>query len=108
MHLDRSTNLSFIVKASGEILPLMPDDEEFSLQQIRDYVAGPPEVLCQTRDGYLLFHNRDAAATGLPVNPLASSVFSEYASRRDDVAGRVFLAHPDHIAPYWSRTRRVA
>jgi hypothetical protein len=108
MHLDPSTNLSFIVKTSGEIVPLMPDDEEFSLQQIRDYVAGPPEVLCKTRDGYLLFHNRDAAATGQAVNPLASSVFSEYSSRRDDVAGRVFLAHPDHIAPYWSRTRRVA
>jgi hypothetical protein len=85
----------------------MPDDEEFSLQQIRDYVAGPPEVLCKTQDGYLLFHNREAAANGQPVNDLASSVYSESTSHRDDVAGRVFLAHPDHIAPYWARTRRV-
>ena len=107
MQLDRSTNLSFIVKTSGEILPLMPDDEEFSLQQIRDYVAGPPEVLCETRDGYLLFHNREAVANRQPVNPLASSVFSEHTSRRDDVAGRAFLAHPDHIPPYWARTLRV-
>jgi len=107
MQLDRSTNLSFILKTSGEILPLMPDDEEFSLQQIRDYVAGPPEVLCETPDGYLLFHNREAAANGQPVNHLASSVISEYTTRRDDVAGRVFLAHPNHIALYWARTRRV-
>ena len=106
MQFDPATNLSFIIKTSGEILPAMPDDEEFSLQQIRDYVAVPPEVLCQTRDGYLLFHNREGNTLGLPVNPLASSVYSEYAPRPSDITGRVFLAHPDHIAPFWIRTRR--
>jgi len=107
MDFDRSTNLSYILKISGEILPLMPDDEEFSVQQIRDYVAGPPEVLCQTRDGYLLFHNREAATHGLPVNHLASSVYNDYTRQRGDITGRVFLAHPDHIPPFWARTRRV-
>jgi len=52
-------NLSFIIQTNGEIVPAMPDDEEFSPQQIRDYVAGPPEVVCQTHDGFFLFHNKE-------------------------------------------------
>lgn len=47
-----SGRLSFIIKAGGEIIPAMPDDEEFSPQQIRDFVAGPPELLGPTHDGF--------------------------------------------------------
>lgn len=97
--------LSFILKPTGEVLAAMPDDEEFSLQQLRDYVAGPPEVLCETADGYLLFHNRNGKPT-LPVNPLASSIYAEYAPYSPNVTGRAFLAHPDHVAIFWRRTLR--
>ena len=65
MTLDRSNNLSFIIKTTGEIIPAMPDDEQFSQSQLRDYVAGPPEVVCKTRDGFFLFHNKEGKARGL-------------------------------------------
>lgn len=107
MELDRASFLSFILKPSGEVLAAMPDDEEFSLQQLRDYVAGPPEVLCQTRDGYLLFHNGNAKQQQLPLNPLATSVYAEYSPDSSHVTGRVFLAHPDHVAPFWRKTLKA-
>lgn len=47
----------------------MPVEEEFSIQQIRDPVAGRPEVICETREGFLLFRNRDASADGFHVDP---------------------------------------
>jgi hypothetical protein len=53
-HTDELINLSFIIKTSGEIVPAMPDDEEFSPQQIRDYVAGPPELFCDARQKFRL------------------------------------------------------
>lgn len=106
MRLDRVSFLSFIIKTTGEALPAMPDDEEFSLQQLHDYVAGPPEVLCETQDGYLLFHNRNGRQQQLPLNPLASSVYAECAPYSAPVTGRAFLAHPDHIPAFWRRTLR--
>jgi hypothetical protein len=103
MAFDRKNFLSFIIKTTGEVIPAMPDEEEFSIQQIRDHVAGRPEVICETCDGFLLFRNRDASIEGLPVNPLATSVYAKYAQRPCPVSGRVFLAHPDHVPLYWRR-----
>jgi hypothetical protein len=104
MPFDRKKFLSFIIKTTGEVIPAMPDDEEFSVHQIRDYVAGRPEVICETCDGFLLFRNRDAGSERLPVNPLATSVYTKYARRPGAVSGRVFLAHPEHVPAYWRRT----
>jgi hypothetical protein len=81
----------------------MPHEGEFSVQQIRDYVAGHPEVICETCDGFLVFRNRDASTKGLAVNPLATSVYVKYTPRPCPVNGRVFLAHPDHVPSYWRR-----
>ena len=103
MPFERASFLSFILKATGEVLAAMPDDEEFSVQQLRDYVAGPPEVLCETGDGYLLFHNRNGRQQ-LPVNLLASSICAQYAPHQPSVTGRAFLAHPDHVPAFWRRT----
>ncbi|HVN20647.1 MAG TPA: hypothetical protein VMU05_17810 [Dongiaceae bacterium] len=103
MVLDRKVPLSFIVKTTGEMVRTMPDEEEFTPSQIRDYVAGPPQVVCETRDGFLLFQNRDAGAQGLQVNSIATAVYAEVSSKPAPVSGRVFLAHPDHVAPYWRR-----
>lgn len=108
MHFDHTSFLSFIIKTTGEILPAMPDDEEFSVQQLRDYVAGPPEVLCETRDGYLLFHNREGQQRQLPLNPLATSVYAECAPDSAAVTGRVFLAHPDHVPACWRRSLQTS
>jgi hypothetical protein len=94
-------NLSFIIKTSGEIVPAMPDDEEFSPQQIRDYVAGPPELFCQTHDGFYLFHNKEAKARGLPPNELATAMYLRWPQPKGSLAGKVFVAHPTHIAAYW-------
>ena len=104
MDFSRSGNLSFIIKAS---IPAMPDDEEFSLQQIRDYVAGPPEVVCETHDGFILFHNQEGKAKGLPTNELATSMYVRSLHQNATVTGRVFLAHPDHIASYWKKLKPV-
>ena len=104
MTFDRKDFFSFIIKPTGEVIRAMPDDEEFSVANIRDHVAGHPEVICETPDGFLLFRNRDAAADGLVVNPLATSVYAECSPRPSTIKGRVFLAHPDHVAPYWRRT----
>ena len=93
-------NLSFIIRPSGEIVPAMPDDDEFSPQQIRDYVAGPPEVVCQTHDGFFLFHNKEGKQRGLPPNELATAMYLT-PQRAGRVVGRVLVAHPAHIAPYW-------
>ena len=79
----------------------MPDDEEFSIQQIRDYVAGPPEVLCFTPDGYALFHNKDGKLKGLAFNGVATSLHLAASGTSDIVVGRVFLAHPAHIPAFW-------
>lgn len=103
---DQKNLLSFIIKTTGEVVPAMPEDEEFSIQQIRDHVAGHPEVICETCDGFLLFHNRDASTQGLPLNALATSVYTKYTTRPCPVSGRVFLAHPMHVPPYWRRVLR--
>jgi hypothetical protein len=101
MAFDRKNFLSFIINPSGEVIPAMPHEEEFSIQQIRDHIAGHPEVICETCDGFLLFRNRDANAKGLPLNPLATSVYNKYARLPCPVNGCVFLAHPDHVPFYW-------
>lgn len=103
MTVDRKDFLSFLIKPTGEVVPAMPHEEEFSAQQIWDQVDGYPELICETCDGFLLFRDRDASAKGLPFNPLATSVYMKYARRPSPVNGRVFLAHPDHVAPYWRR-----
>jgi len=94
-------NLSFIIQTNGEIVPAMPDDEKFSPQQIRDYVAGPPEVVCQTHDGFFLFHNKEGKQRGLPANELATAMYLTPRRQAESVVGSVFVAHPDHIASYW-------
>lgn len=91
MTVDRKDFLSFLIKPSGEVVPAMPHEEEFSAQQIWDQVAGYPELICETCDGFLLFRDRDASAKGLPFNPLATSVYMKYARRPSPVNGRVFL-----------------
>src|SRR5215469_18097844 len=101
MTVDRKTFLSFLIKPSGEVIPAMPHEEEFSVQQIRDHVAGNPEVICETCDGFLLFRNRDASTKVLPFNPHATSVYIKYARNACSVDGPVFLAHPDHVSSYW-------
>ena len=107
MTLDRKDFLSFLIKPTGEIVPAMPHEEEFSVQQIRDQVAGYAELICETSEGFLLFRDRDASIKRLPVNPLATSVYSKHAQRSCDVNGLAFLAHPDHVAPYWRRRLRA-
>jgi len=98
---DELINLSFIIKTSGEIVPAMPDDEEFSPQQIRDYVAGPPELFCETHDGFFLFHNKEGKERGLPPNELAAAMYLKPPRTEGSLVGKVFVAHPAHIAAYW-------
>ena len=108
MRFDRKNFFSFIIKTSGEVIPAMPDEEEFSIQQIRDHVAGRPEVLCETREGFLLFHNRDASSERFQVNALATEVYAEHSGASSPVVGRVFVAHPEHIPPFWRKTLQAA
>ena len=103
MTTDRKNFLSFLIKPTGEVVPAMPHEEEFSVDQIRDQVAGYPELICETCDGFLLFRDRDASTKGRPLNPLATSVYTKYARRPCPVSGLVFLAHPEHVAPYWRK-----
>lgn len=104
MRFDRNDFFSFIIKTTGEVIPAMPDEEEFSIDQIRDHVAGRPEVVCETSDGFLLFRSRDANTKGLPVNPIATLVYAENSRQPSPVIGRVFLAHPEHVPPFWRKT----
>ena len=109
MNRNLQDNLSYIIRFNGEFVPAMPEDEEFSIQEIRDYVAGPPEVVCFTSDGYVLFHNHDAKLKCLPANPEATVLKSAASgdhcipSDADYICGRAFLAHPHHIPTFWSR-----
>jgi hypothetical protein len=103
MTIDRKDFLSFVIKPSGEVVAAMPHEEEFSVQQIRDQVAGYAEPICETSDGFLLFRNRDASTKKLPLNALATSIYGKYAERSCEVNGFAFLAHPAHVAPYWRR-----
>jgi len=96
-------NLSFIIRTNGEIVPTMPDDEEFSPQQIRDHVAGQPELFCRTHDGFYLFHNKEGKAQGLPPNELATAMYVKPARRADSLVGRVLVAYPTHVASYCKR-----
>ena len=97
--------LSFMIRSSGDIVPTMPDDEEFSMQQIRDYVAGTPEVLGQTQDGYLLFQSKEGREKA-PINQFASSMYGQMAASGGGLFGRIFLAHPAHVAPHWRQVKR--
>jgi len=97
---DQAKNLSFIIKATGEIVPTIPEGNEFSPEQIRDYVAGPPELFCRTHDGFFLFHNKEAQVRGLPRNGFATALYLMPARRTDSLLGSVLVAHPDHIAAY--------
>ena len=107
MTVDRKGFLSYLIKPGGEVVPAMPHEEDFSVQQLRDHVAGSAEVICETCEGFLLFRDRDASNKGLPLNPLATSVYNKYAQRPFPVTGPAFLAHPDHVAPYWRRRLHV-
>ena len=104
MTVDRKDFLSFLIKPSGEVVPALPHEEEFSVQQIRDQVSGCAELICETSEGFLPFRDRDASNKGLPLNPLATSIYSKDAERSGDVNGLAFLANPDHVAAYWRRT----
>lgn len=104
-NIQRVNNLSFIIKTSGEIVPTVPEEEVFSPQQIRDYVAGPPELVCQTHDGFFLFRNKEGKARGLPPNELATSMYLR-PFRQDGLLGKIFVAHPAHIDEFWKRRRR--
>jgi hypothetical protein len=105
MRLDLSDSLSYMIKTDGECVAFMPNDEEFSISQLRDAVAGPPEVVFFTPHGYALFHNRDAKLKGLPVNEVATSLCREDSvAECEKIFGRVFLAHPRHIPAFWGKT----
>src|SRR5678815_6194095 len=75
MAFDTGKFLSFVIRTNGEIVPTMPDDEEFSASQIGAYVAGTPEVVGETHDGFLLFQSKEGTERGLPVNELATSMY---------------------------------
>lgn len=100
MNTVRKSNLSFIIQTNGEIVPATPEAQEFSQQQIFDFVAGPPELFCRTHDGFFLFHNKDARARGLQANNLATAMYLKR-TEAGKLAGRIFLAHPDHIPASW-------
>jgi hypothetical protein len=100
MQRNLENNLSYIIRINGEWVPAMPDDEEFSVQEIRDYVAGPPQVTCLTPDGYTLFQNTEGASKGLEVNETGTSICNA-SGLSATVRGRVFLAHPAHIPAFW-------
>jgi len=97
---NRATNLSFVIKTSGEIVPITPVGNEFSPEQIREYVAGPPELFCRTHDGFFLFHNKEGKVRGLPRNGFATAMYLMPTRRNEVLLGIVFVAHPDHIAAY--------
>ena len=102
-------NLSYIIRLNGDFVAAMPAEEAFSIQQIQDFVAGPPEVVCFTSDGYVLFHNPHAKAKRLPANHMANLLKSAASadhscipSDTDYICGRAFLAHPTHIPAFWT------
>ena len=97
---DLGKNLSFIIKTTGEIVPTIPVGNEFSPDQIRDYVAGPPELFCRTHDGFFLFHNKEGKVRGLPRNGFATAMYVMPSRQTEALLGAVFVAHPDHIAAY--------
>jgi len=104
MDFMQSDRLSYIISPSGQIVSAMPDDDEFSLQEIRDYVAGPPEVACETSDGFVMFRNREGREWGLASNRVAG-IIARLAQHSGSILGRVFLAHPDHVPSHWKKTQ---
>ena len=106
MAFDTGKFLSFMIRTNGEIVPTMPDDEEFSANQIGAYVAGTPEMVGETHDGFLLFQSKEGKERGLPVNELATEMYGTTAGRAGGFVGRIFLAHPGHVAQYWLSSRR--
>jgi hypothetical protein len=100
VQLDLQNNLSYIIRTDGEFVPAMPDDDQFSPEQITDHVGGPPEVVCFTPEGYALFRNRDAKSSALPRND-AATLLQQSVSGSDDILGRALLAHPNHIPAFW-------
>jgi len=106
MAFDTGKFLSFVIRTNGEIVPTMPDDEEFSASQIGAYVAGTPEVVGETHDGFLLFQSKEGTERGSPVNELATSMYGATGGRAGSLVGRIFLAHPGHVAQYWIPSKR--
>jgi len=102
MKKNKGSCLSFIIQTDGEIVPVVPDGEEFSPEQICLYVAGPAELFCRTHDGFLLFHNKEAKVRGLQTNDLATAMYLRR-TRAGELAGCVFVTHPEHVPAAWKR-----
>jgi len=101
-------SLSYIININGKIVGAMPDDEEFSAQEISDFVAGAPETLCETPDGFVLIHNKNGRQNGLPINQVATALHFSWAHQQVNILGRVFLGHPDHIPAHSKRRSATA
>ena len=102
MRLHLPDFLSYLIRTNGECVAFMPAEEEFSIRQLRDAVAGAPEPICFTREGYALFRDKDGESKKLPLNPVATALWHESApGESNDILGRVFVAHPGHIPAYW-------
>ena len=104
MTTNLSDFLSYLIKADGQWVAFMPDEEEFSSHHIGDVVHGIPDLVCFTKDGYALFRNRDGEALQLPGNADATALWHEaWGERPGTIFGRAFLAHPRHIPRAWKK-----
>lgn len=91
-----------MIRPDGECVAFMPDEEEVSIRQLRDAVAGTPELVCFTSDGYALFRNKEAEIKQLPLNRAATDLWHDAAPGvGENVLGRAFVAHPEHIPAFW-------
>lgn len=84
------------------MLAFVPEQEEFSIRHLHEAVAGIPELVCFSADGYTLFRSTHAKGSQLPANKTATEIWRQAdPDRTQTICGRAFLAHPSHIPTYW-------
>ena len=103
MAFDTGKFSSLMTRTNGEIVPTMPDDEEFSANQIGAYVAGTPEMVGETHDGFFS-SEQGRQGTRIARQRIGNIDVWRNGRRREILWAGYFL----HIQDTWPSTGSVA
>lgn len=85
-----------IIKSNGQVLELIPQAKEFSLDELRTIVGGYIQIVPSVRPDWFLVINEEGRLAGLPLNEKASLL---YVNGIDDpIVGDVALIHQSQIS----------
>lgn len=69
---------------------------DFSLSELQQYVGGYVEI-ADLMDGRIMVVNENGLSDGLPINPLATSIFQEQTGSDDIIVGSVVVCDAEQV-----------